>query len=60
MFKYEIQVVISEEDFELGVGRRPRHQKEFLSFCCYCEKGLLNGHIDWDILFDCAREELER
>ena len=59
MLKYEIQLVISEEDFELAVGRKPRHGKEFLSFCGYCEKGLLNGHIDLDTLFDCAREELK-
>jgi len=59
MLEYEIQLVISQEDFELAVGRKPRHEKEFLSFCGSCEKGLLDGHIDWNILFDCAREELE-
>lgn len=47
-----------EGDFEMSMGRAPRDDDEFEEWAYLCEKGLLNGHIDWDILFVCAREAM--
>lgn len=37
----------------------PINEEEYQRFCELVEKGLQNGHIDWDIVFDCVKEELE-
>ena len=42
------------EEFELSMGRKPKSQAEFDEWAALAEKGLLNGHIDWDILYDCT------
>jgi len=58
MKEYKIEFVISEEDFEHTFARKPKSVKEFEEFCYFCEKGLMNGHIDWDIIFSCAKEAM--
>ena len=42
------------EEFEMSVGRKPKNQAEFDQWTELAEKGLLNGHIDWDILYECT------
>jgi len=42
------------EEFELSMGRKPKSHAEFDQWAALAEKGLLNGHIDWDILYDCT------
>jgi hypothetical protein len=51
---YRIVIGLSEEEFELSMGRKPRDQDEFDEWAQLAEKGLLNGHIDWDILYECT------
>jgi len=55
---HQIVMELSEGDFESSMGRRPRNQKEFDDWAALAEKGLLNGHIDWDIIYDCARDAM--
>jgi len=49
-----IVIELSEEEFEMSMGRKPRDQDEFDDWARLAEKGLLNGHIDWDILYECT------
>jgi hypothetical protein len=51
---HRIILQICPEEFELSMGRKPKSQAEFDQWAALAEKGLLNGHIDWDILYDCT------
>ena len=51
---YEIRLTLCAGDFEQSMGRKPKNQEEFDEWARLAEKGLLNGHIDWDILYECA------
>ena len=55
-----ISLTLCEGDFEVSMGRAPRDGWEFEEWAYLCEKGLLNGHIDWDVLYDCAKEATRR
>lgn len=57
--QHVITFTLGVEDFQLAMGRRPRNEAEFREWAELCEKGLCNGHIDWDIVYQCAREALE-
>ena len=57
---YKIVFEITEADFILAVGRKPCSQEEFRRFCELSEKGFCNDHIDWDIVYNCAAEEIEK
>ncbi len=56
--EYQIVLTLSPEDFESSMGRKPERQEEFDEWAGLMEKGLLNGHIDWDILYECARDAM--
>ena len=49
-------ISLSAGDFELSMGRKPGDEDEFEKWALLVEKGLLNGHIDWDILYECTRD----
>ena len=51
---YAIVLHLCPEEFELSMGRKPSSQAEFDRWSVLAEKGLLNGHIDWDILYECT------
>ena len=51
---YEIALTLCVGDFEQSMGRKPKSQGEFDEWARLLEKGLLNGHIDWDILYECT------
>ena len=51
---YRIVIEFCEQEFELSMGRKPNDQQEFDEWARLAEKGLLNGHIDWDILYECT------
>lgn len=51
---HRIVIELCEGDFEISMKRKPRDQEEFDEWAYLVEKGLLNGHIDWDILYECA------
>jgi len=56
--EHTITLTLCEGDFEMSMGRKPRGDEEFEEWAYLCEKGLLNGHIDWDILYACAKEAM--
>jgi len=58
MDEYKIEFAIAVEDFELIFCRKPKSKSEFREFCILCEKGLTSGHIDWDIVFSCAKDSM--
>jgi hypothetical protein len=56
MDEYKIEFIIGVGDFEQVFGRKPKSSSEFTEFCMLSEKGLTAGHIDWDIVFSCAKD----
>jgi len=56
--EHTITLTLCEGDFEMSMGRKPCGDEEFEEWARLCEKGLLNGHIDWDILFECAKDAM--
>lgn len=57
---YVITLTVAAEDFAMSTGRAPRNQDEFNTWGRLLEKGLCNGHLDWDILYECATEALAK
>lgn len=55
---YEIKLELSAGDFQQSMGRRPKTQEEFDDWARLAEKGLLNGHIDWNIIYECTRDAM--
>ena len=55
---YEISIALSEGDFIESMGRIPSDQQEFDTWAELAEKGLLNGHIDWSIIYECTRDAM--
>jgi len=56
---YTITIILTHEDFRQSMGRRAKDQEEFDEWARMAEKGLLNGHIDWDIIYDCTRDAVQ-
>ncbi len=55
---HEICITLSIGDFSESMRREPIDQAEFDRWAQLAEKGLLNGHIDWDIIYECTREAM--
>jgi hypothetical protein len=55
---YKIVITLAEGDFEMSMVRNPRDQKEFNDWAMLAEKGLLKGHIDWEIIYECTRDAM--
>lgn len=49
---------VSDGDFEHCLGRKPKDEDEFLDFVHRCQKGI-ESQIDWDIIYECVREDWE-
>ena len=56
--EHTIAITLREEDFEQSMGRKPRDQEEFNRWATLAEKGLLNGHIDWNIIYECTKDAM--
>jgi len=56
---HQIVISLSQGDFEMVMGRKPADQDDFEKWALLVEKGLLNGHIDWDILYECTRDAIK-
>jgi hypothetical protein len=56
---HRIVIELCEGDFETSMGRKPRDQEEFDDWAHLAEKGVMNGHIDWDIIHECTREAMQ-
>jgi len=57
---WRIRIELCEGDFERSMGRRPRIRVNSMSGRAWLRKGLLNGHIDWDILYECSCDAMLR
>ena len=55
---YKIIIALCEGDFEQSMGRKPKDQEEFNDWAALAEKGLLNGHIDWGIIYKCTKDAM--
>ena len=55
---YKITIALCKGDFERSMGRKPKDQEEFNDWAALAEKGLLNGHIDWDIIYECTKDAM--
>ena len=55
---HRIVISLSAGDFEQSMGRKPKDEDEFERWALLVEKGLLNGHIDWNILYECTRDAI--
>jgi len=56
---HTITIILTHEEFRQSMGRRAKDQEEFDEWARMAEKGLLNGHIDWDIIYDCTRDAVQ-
>jgi len=58
LMEYEINITLSLGDFIESMGRDPKDQAEFSRWAELAEKGLLNGHIDWNIIYECTKDAM--
>ena len=56
--EYEIYITLSIGDFIESMGRDPKDRAEFNRWAELAEKGLLNGHIDWNIIYECTKDAM--
>ena len=56
---HTITLTLCTGDFEQSMHRKPKNQQEFDEWAGLLEKGLLNGHIDWDILYECTYDAMK-
>jgi len=56
--EYEICITLSIGDFIESMGRDPKDRAEFDRWAELAEKGLLNGHIDWSIIYECTKDAM--
>jgi hypothetical protein len=56
--EHTISFTLGEGDFEMSMRRKPKSQEEFDEWALLCENGLCNGHIDWDIIYECAADAM--
>lgn len=55
---HRITIILTEGDFEQSMKRKPKSQAEFDKWASLAEKGLLNGHIDWGIIYECTQDAM--
>jgi len=58
--QHKIVLELCSEDFEASMGRQPKDQEESDEWARLAEKGLLNGHIDWDIIYECTADAMPK
>jgi hypothetical protein len=56
--EHKITITLCEGDFEQSMGKEPKDQEEFDEWAGFAEKGLLNGHIDWNIIYECTKDAM--
>jgi len=56
---YTITIILAMRTFRHRWAGRPRIRRNSMTGRTSPKKGLLNGQIDWDILYDCTREAME-
>ena len=58
--EHRITIILTHEDFRQSMGRRAKSQQEFDKWAELAENELLNSHIDWDIIYECAGEAMRK
>ena len=58
MKEHQIRFTLSEDDFESSMGRTPSSQDEFDEWARGLERELGGRLIDWDIVYECARDAM--
>ena len=56
--EHRITITLTDGDFIESMGREPESQDEFDVWAQLAEKGLLNGHIDWSIIYECTKDAM--
>ena len=57
-YEHKIVITLSDGDFIESMGRLPNSQDEFDTWAQLAEKGLMNGHIDWGIIYECTKDAM--
>lgn len=57
--EHKITIILTDGDFIESMGREPKDQAEFNRWAELAEKGLLNGHIDWSIIYECTKDAMQ-
>ena len=60
VYEHKITIFLSDGDFIESMGREPMNQSEFDTWAQLAEKGLMNGHIDWSIIYECTKDAMGR
>ena len=58
IYEKRIVITLSDGDFVESMGRQPRDQGEFDTWAQLAEKGLMGGHIDWNIIYECTKDAM--
>lgn len=54
MKEHNIEFRITEADFEMAVGRKPKSQEEMEEFYYFIKRAVENN-LDWDIIYKNAK-----
>ena len=57
-YEHKITITLSDGDFIESMSRAPESQTEFDTWAQLAEKGLMNGHIDWSIIYQCTKDAM--
>ena len=57
-YEHRIVITLSDGDFIESMGRLANSRDEFVTWAQLAEKGLMNGHIDWSIIYECTKEAM--
>ena len=57
-YEHKIVITLNDGDFIESMDREPETQSEFNTWAQLAEKGLLNGHIDWGIIYKCTKDAM--
>jgi len=57
-YEHKIVITLNDGDFIESMDREPETQSEFNTWAQLAEKGLLNGHIDWGIIYKCTKDTM--
>ena len=58
IYEHKITITLTDGDFIESMGRSPKSHDEFDAWARLAEKGLLNGHIDWSIIYECTKDAM--
>jgi hypothetical protein len=54
----DLHLSLAAADFKEGMGCWPKNQQEFDAWANAVKKRLFDGHIDWELLYELARDRM--